>query len=802
MSVLDLLAGLARANLAAAAAVVVVMLLRKPARRAFGARAAYLLWMTPALAGAAALVPPASMPAPLAPAMMMDAVVVAGGAVEAAATSAPVLPGVMLGLWIAGAACAAAVLLWRQARFMGAIRRREAGPAVVGALRPRIVTPADFEARFSPDEREVILAHEAAHLTAGDARINALAALLLCACWFNPLVHVAVYLMRLDQELACDAAVLSALPQGAPALCRGAAEDPTGGAAPAVRLPLAGRGRTPAEGEDRHVEVPLPAPARRMAGVAAVALLSGVSAAAAWAAQPGQPNPGALAKIAVAAAPATVATPATAATGGQTAAAAAVPSETANTLTQAEANAQAGPNDEVLCKPGTDWRQKNCRIVHGRTFAAIATAADIAREWPATARQAGISAVVMLECTPNMATRSLESCQAIRITPTDGSQTSTAMNSAFEQAAIRVRGQVPAGLDAAWRSGAAEAILHDRGLLRASDTGRGPPAAPVTGPGPHGPVLAVLPDWVARPDGIDIAREYPPAAAAAKQEGRAVITCRVDGEGRLNTCQLINEAPLGAGFGDAALRLAGQFQMKPIDKNGQPTAGQDVRIPFKFLLSSGDAVAAPAKVSDANDLRARLQLAQSYGVRISGRPDFWPPRLARVMWADPPPAAAPAEVVVSRREANVVAAAQDVPMVLVKAGRREDAVVRRVVFAAIQVTRVRPAGETTAARDVYRWTHQGFVQRTLCAASITGQFLCAAPQSEAVGDGEAGSAPFDPAAPEASAAADTAAERLVVRLRAQAMGLFETDRKTRLEPMLKAAGVTVAPAAPAVKRQR
>ena len=164
-----------------------------------------------------------------------------------------------------------------------------------------------------------------------------------------------------------------------------------------------------------------------------------------------------------------------------------------------------------------------------------------------------------------------------------------------------------------------------------------------------------------------------------------------------------------------------------------------------------------------------------------------------MLWADPPPAAPPAEVIVSRREANVVAASQDIPMVLVKAGRREDAVMRRVVFAATEVTRVRPPGETTAAKDVYRWTHQAFLQRTLCVTSITGQFLCAQPQSEAVGDGDVGSAPIDPTRPAAFAEADAAAERLVARLRVRAAALFDTDRRTRLDPLLKAAGVAVAP---------
>jgi hypothetical protein len=164
---------------------------------------------------------------------------------------------------------------------------------------------------------------------------------------------------------------------------------------------------------------------------------------------------------------------------------------------------------------------------------------------------------------------------------------------------------------------------------------------------------------------------------------------------------------------------------------------------------------------------------------------------------DPPPAAAPAappaEVIVSRREANVLAASQDIPMVLVKAGRREDAVMRRVIFASTEVTVARPPGETTPAKDTYRWTHQAYVQRQLCVTSITGQFTCTAAQSEAVGDGEVGVAPVDAAAPTVFKEADAAADRLVARLRTRAGALFETDRKTRLDPMLKAAGVVIAP---------
>src|SRR4029077_12446784 len=86
-------------------------------------------------------------------------------------------------------------------------------PALVGAIRPRIVLPADFEQRYDGRERELILAHERTHRARGDAQANALAALLRCVFWFNPLVYFAASRFRFDQELACDAAVISRFPE-------------------------------------------------------------------------------------------------------------------------------------------------------------------------------------------------------------------------------------------------------------------------------------------------------------------------------------------------------------------------------------------------------------------------------------------------------------------------------------------------------------------------------------------------------------------------------------------------------------
>lgn len=332
------------------------------------------------------------------------------------------------------------------------------------------------------------------------------------------------------------------------------------------------------------LKTPLPAPARRGLGVAAVALLSATGAVAAWAAQPGQPQPAVLVEAAGPTPRAPLASssnrPATAAPGADASAVA----PPRHDLTYAEALRRAGSTGEVLCTPGTDWTKANCRVTAGKTWAEAATAADIAREYPPAAKAAGLTARVMLQCTPDPATRRLADCDAVRITPIDGPAPPRTMNAEFEQAAIRVAGRylfakAPPTTTMQGKRFFMTVDFSDRPAL----SGGPPPPAPV-GPAPHGPALAVLPDWILKPDMADVVRHYPPAATAAGQQGRATITCRVDGDGRLGRCQLINEAPLGAGFGDAALALADRFQMKPVDRNGVPTAGQDVRIPFMFLL--------------------------------------------------------------------------------------------------------------------------------------------------------------------------------------------------------------------------
>ena len=228
MSVEPLLYWLVDGTLAVTAAVAVVLLLRVPLRHAFGARVAYAAWALVPLALAVAALPRPGAGQGLAPELLAlhpgVLVVAAADAAPAAAAAAIEWRWLLAGAWLLGTTLHALWFARQQRRFvsgLGLLRRdarglwrgdRVPGPAVVGALRPRIVLPVDFESRLGTGEAALVLAHERAHLARGDTRANLLAVALRCLQWFNPLLHWADSRFRLDQELACDAAVLARHP--------------------------------------------------------------------------------------------------------------------------------------------------------------------------------------------------------------------------------------------------------------------------------------------------------------------------------------------------------------------------------------------------------------------------------------------------------------------------------------------------------------------------------------------------------------------------------------------------------------
>ena len=210
----EALLALARINLAAAVAVGLVLLLRRPVRRLFGARIAYSVWSLVPLAAAAMLLPArvVTISEPASAATGRTAGTPHSVAIAPHLAPAFDFSALLASLWLAGALAALAWLIWRQAQFARAVRAGYAGPDVVGILWPRVVTPSDFANRYTPREQQVVLAHEQTHIARQDPRINALVALVRCVNWFNPLMHLLVHYLRIDQELACDAQVVAAHP--------------------------------------------------------------------------------------------------------------------------------------------------------------------------------------------------------------------------------------------------------------------------------------------------------------------------------------------------------------------------------------------------------------------------------------------------------------------------------------------------------------------------------------------------------------------------------------------------------------
>lgn len=287
----ELFAELLQAALLASAAIAVAWLLRLPVRRCLGARAAYALWMLVPAAVLASLTPGSEQAAAtLAP--PVGAVIAASMATLSSASS-PALVSAWLAAWAGGALGMLALLMGRQLAFRRLLRPDQttgyevadhAGPAVIGLLKPRLVLPSDFRQRYTPEEQELVLAHEHLHLSRRDLHAQALCSLLRVLFWFNPLVHLAARRFRFDQELACDADVLTRHPGSRRAY--GTAMVKTQLADFGLPLGCHWQSCHPLTERLAMLKKPLPGTTRRRIGLIFLTALTAASALTAWAAQP------------------------------------------------------------------------------------------------------------------------------------------------------------------------------------------------------------------------------------------------------------------------------------------------------------------------------------------------------------------------------------------------------------------------------------------------------------------------------------------------------------------------------------
>lgn len=86
-----------------------------------------------------------------------------------------------------------------------------------------------------------------------------------------------------------------------------------------------------------------------------------------------------------------------------------------------------------------------------------------------------------------------------------------------------------------------------------------------------------------RPTALEYMSAYPRAAASLGMGGKAVLDCHVAESGRLEGCKVAHEAPLGAGFGAAALTLSRSYRVEQ-----GPVATSEVELPIGFATTLDD----------------------------------------------------------------------------------------------------------------------------------------------------------------------------------------------------------------------
>ena len=210
--------------------ILAVLALRKPVAQAFGAHAAYALWLAPA---ARAVLPPISLPAmPMpSPSLLADAVDYAI-VTESAVSTGLAWPQILTGVWLGGAALYLGLHWLRHQRFLSEAlangRPFDApgvpydivasasvdGPLATGLIHPLILVPADFQHRFTSEQQRLALLHEQSHHRRGDIWASLAAMLLTAFLWFNPFAHMALRAFRRDMEAACDARVVALSGEG------------------------------------------------------------------------------------------------------------------------------------------------------------------------------------------------------------------------------------------------------------------------------------------------------------------------------------------------------------------------------------------------------------------------------------------------------------------------------------------------------------------------------------------------------------------------------------------------------------
>lgn len=206
-------------------------------------------------------------------------------------------------------------------------------------------------------------------------------------------------------------------------------------------------------------------------------------------------------------------------------------------------------------------------IVDNPRLVSTPTAADIGRVYPLLAGRTAAPVKVTLLCSPQP-DGALALCVGDDAAPVEP---------AFRIAALRVSHLYRLAPGSAQTVGAAPVLV--RLVVELA-----PPTTPLPVVRAPDELLASQLVHLVRPDGEMMNRFYPERARERGVEGYGEVLCRVDTAGGLSECSLIEEAPLGTGFGTASLRLVRLLRMGPETTTGEPTTGKSVRHRIYWLL--------------------------------------------------------------------------------------------------------------------------------------------------------------------------------------------------------------------------
>ncbi|WP_135210643.1 hypothetical protein [Vitreimonas flagellata] len=102
--------------------------------------------------------------------------------------------------------------------------------------------------------------------------------------------------------------------------------------------------------------------------------------------------------------------------------------------------------------------------------------------------------------------------------------------------------------------------------------------------------------WIRRPHNGQFVEQYPHEALAEPIDGAVELACRVREDFGLS-CAVSRETPQGRGFDQAALNLAGRFEVAPVLVSGASTEAMSIclRLNFPAELAAHVAPAQPRR---------------------------------------------------------------------------------------------------------------------------------------------------------------------------------------------------------------